>query len=241
VISEHLLTFENVSELLTKNEQLMRVVRKLSEEQETNEAEKSKRRTSGSLVPYIGGGGDSENLALQAALKELEALKESRLKTEEMVDSLINQKEVYKAMLQEADITMAARGVGSPGPGPGSTAGLVGASTSGSSLQVKDLQRRLADSEEEKTRIRDRMSRLEEAEKLLNDRLEKVNQESMTIRVEASQSSSESRFQRERSERLEENIRALQAEISSTSMRRLEMERYIYVYIYIYVYVFTYI
>jgi hypothetical protein len=57
-----------------------------------------------------------------------------------------------------------------------------------------------------------------------------------------------SRFQRERSERLEENIRALQAEISSTSMRRLEMERMlvdqqsqvhicIYIYIYIYIYV----
>jgi hypothetical protein len=36
VISEHLLTFDNVSELVTKNEQLMRVVRKLSEEQEVS-------------------------------------------------------------------------------------------------------------------------------------------------------------------------------------------------------------
>jgi hypothetical protein len=119
VISEHLLTFDDISELQTRNSQLLKVVRKLSADQETSEAEKerekSKRRASrGEAIGAWEGEGEGEGgesaAALQAAMKELGSLRETRERTEEMVLTLVHQRDLYKAMLEEADITLAAKG-----------------------------------------------------------------------------------------------------------------------------------
>ena len=114
VISEHLLTFDDVSELQTRNAQLLKVVRKLSQEQEQLEA----RAQAGSGVLMLTDADPTPSLALSAALEELGALKESRLRTEEMVKTLVQQRDLYKAMLDEADTTIAATsmsGVGGMG------------------------------------------------------------------------------------------------------------------------------
>ena len=91
--------------------------------------------------------------------------------------------------------------------------------------QAQELQRRLLQTEEEKNRMVDRMQRLEEAEKLLNERLEKVTVESANLRIEFTQATSEARFQKERSERLEEGLKEAQREMGLGSQRRLDMER----------------
>ena len=91
--------------------------------------------------------------------------------------------------------------------------------------QAQELQRRLLQTEEEKGRIVDRMARLEDAEKLLNERLEKAHKESINFRMEATQATSEARFQKERSERLEELMKEAQTEMGLASQRRLDMER----------------
>ena len=89
----------------------------------------------------------------------------------------------------------------------------------------QELQRRLAESEEEKTKIKERANRLEEAEKMLHERLEKSLSDSITLRVEMAQSSSEARFQRERCERLESGLEEMRLQLSTSSQRRLDMER----------------
>ena len=94
-------------------------MRKLSADQETSEAEKerekSKRRASrGEAMTVWEGEGEGEGVesaaALQAAMKELGSLRETRERTEEMVLTLVQQRDLYKAMLEEADITLAAKG-----------------------------------------------------------------------------------------------------------------------------------
>ena len=129
VISEHLLTFEGIEELQKRNAQLLMVVRKLSADQEKSEAEveraKENRRSSAPMTVGLLENGEGESpLVLQAAMKELGSLRETRERTEEMVRSLMQQRDLYKAMLDEADITVAARtGSSTSTPTPGSAKG----------------------------------------------------------------------------------------------------------------------
>ena len=123
VISEHLLTFEGVEELQKRNAQLLMVVRKLSADQEKSEAEaekaKASRRSSAPMAIGLLENGEGESPVLQAAMKELGSLRETRERTEEMVRSLMQQRDLYKAMLDEADITVAARTALTQGQGVG--------------------------------------------------------------------------------------------------------------------------
>jgi nucleoprotein TPR len=237
VISEHLLTFENVAELQTRNAQLLKVVRKLSQEQEQAEARARAvggAGGAGALVMYSGGGAGADSdpqaaMALGAALQELQSLRETRQRTEELVKTLVQQRDLYKAMLDEADTTIAASATaaasGSPPLGGPRSPPLAAGGTPRAHQQAQELQRRLLQVEDERNRARDRMSRLEEAERLVNERLEKAHAESVALRVEAAQATSEARFQRERAERLEETLKSVQSEVSAAAQRRLDMER----------------
>lgn len=118
-------------------------MRKLSADQESSEVEKerekSKRRASrGEAMTVWDGEGEGEGVesaaALQAAMKELGNLRETRERTEEMVLTLVQQRDLYKAMLEEADITLAAKG------SPSLSAGVLG-SPQGSSGPTQSLTR----------------------------------------------------------------------------------------------------
>lgn len=99
VISEYLVTFEDVEELQTRNMQLLKVVRKLSMEQE------EALTTSGSRsIAVIEDGGTVElKEALASSMAELKQMRESRVRMEEMVGSLVQQRDIYRAMLEEVD------------------------------------------------------------------------------------------------------------------------------------------
>ena len=95
------------------------------------EREKSKRKASkGQAITVWEGEGEGEGegaesaVALLAAMKELGSLRETRERTESMVLSLVQQRDLYKAMLEEADITLAAKG----SPSPSMKAGGMGSS-----------------------------------------------------------------------------------------------------------------
>ena len=124
VISEHLLTFDDISVLQTRNAQLLKVVRKLSADQETGEAQRQSQKritvVQGQSADWDESSEPAAVAALQAAMKELSSLRDTRERTEEMVMSLVQQRDLYKAMLEEADITIAAKGSSIPGSGIGS-------------------------------------------------------------------------------------------------------------------------
>ena len=104
VITEHLLTFDDVKDLQQNNAKLLKVIRKLSQEQEMLEARVRTAGSSDALVPFMGTGdgavgdkGDpSTTLALHTALQELQSLRETRQRTEELVKTLVQQRDLYK-------------------------------------------------------------------------------------------------------------------------------------------------
>ena len=97
VISEHLLTFNDVVEIQQKNCQLVQVIRKLSVDQEKAVARLEAIDKNGGVVPGSGG------VSLETAMKEISDLKSSRQRMEDMVASLVQQRDVLRAMVEEAE------------------------------------------------------------------------------------------------------------------------------------------
>ena len=97
VISEHLLTYDDIIELQTRNSQLVKVIRRLSADQESAVAKLNAMNQGGA------GMGGQTSAALENALKELNSLKESRQRMEDMVATLVQQRDVLRAMLEESD------------------------------------------------------------------------------------------------------------------------------------------
>jgi len=104
VISDYLVKYDDVAELQTRNAQLLKVVRQLSEEQE-------KLSNSTAMVPASSRSGtpnkrvSEEQLAaasnaLQSALSELQEMRAARRRTEDMVLGLVQQRDMYRAMVE---------------------------------------------------------------------------------------------------------------------------------------------
>lgn len=87
VISEHLVTYSDVEELQARNAQLLKVIRKLSSEQEQSSGE--------------------DKAMLQTAMQELQSMKTARQRMEDMVAQLIQQRDIYKAMAEDIEPTAA--------------------------------------------------------------------------------------------------------------------------------------
>ena len=110
VVSQYLVTFEDVTQLQQRNAELLRVVRKLSRQQE-QEQQQALQITEGGDATATGTATSSSSAAnttgsqqqqqhLQAALEELQSMREARLRTEEMVLVLAQQRDMYRAMAE---------------------------------------------------------------------------------------------------------------------------------------------
>jgi nucleoprotein TPR len=218
VISQYLVTFDDVQELQQKNAELLRVVRKLSKEQEQAHSRLLLTDGDGAGSSSAEGAGDSQ-AALQAALEELNNMREARQRTEEMVVVLAQQRDMYRSMAEGDPSVFRGTSPAAKSPGGGlfasPTAGQRASSSSEAaadsaeqqgnalwnSAAVRELQSKLTQAEDEARRLKERIARLEELEQLLNDNLDKVRKEATAARLEAAQGTSEARFQRERAER----------------------------------------
>ena len=89
VIDSRLVTFRSIQELQIRNQELLRVVRQLSKEKETDELERAR------IV-------DAETQAkLDQAVSQLQELQEARQRQAVMVESVIRQRDMLKEMLQK--------------------------------------------------------------------------------------------------------------------------------------------
>jgi hypothetical protein len=179
-------------------------------------------------------------------MKELIQMREARLQTQAMVDSLVQQRDMYKTMLDEtnsafeavragksvlADTVAHQSSASSASTTPSvSFATPAKAQTPGAggvigSPMAHDLQLKIVRLEDENRVMRERMIRLEEAEKLFSDALDKSRAECNTLRLQAATSSSDARFQKERAERLDEAVRSAQAQNNLLSQKRYELEK----------------
>lgn len=91
IIEERLLVFRNVQELQVRNQELLKVVRELSQQQETLELERLQK------VEV------EMRAALEANVAELADLREQRQKQASLVESLIRQRDMLREMLNNQD------------------------------------------------------------------------------------------------------------------------------------------
>jgi nucleoprotein TPR len=102
VISEYLVTYETIDELQKRNIQLLSIVRKLSTEQEDKVSMSRRGSQEGQQLTVISSSEDVQT-TLDQTLAELEMMRESRQRMEDMVSSLIQQRDIYRAMLEDVD------------------------------------------------------------------------------------------------------------------------------------------
>ena len=212
-VSDYLTTFKDVSELQTRNEQLLKVVRKLRLESEKFSVKVQ--HGAGTRASEVASSSD----ALKALMNEVKSLREARQLTEQKVLVLIQQNEMYKLMLAESDATMTSKTPGAIIPGPFSS------DTSPTTKFRQQDAWALAQSEEEKNRFKEKLIRAQEAEKLLNESLEKVREEAGMLRLDKAQAASEARHHRERASRMEESLKIAQTDSASALQRRLDLEK----------------
>ena len=91
VISENLVTFKNIRELQVRNQQLLRVVRRLSDDREA--ATLARTVATDKIV----------EASLAAALKELQSMRCARIRQEEMVAAIVQQRDMYRSLLAQQD------------------------------------------------------------------------------------------------------------------------------------------
>jgi nucleoprotein TPR len=239
VISGHLVVYNNVEELQQRNSELLQVIRKLTDEKEASAASSSRMEVDQD---------EEQNQLLHSALAELDDLKQQRTKTEEMLAVLLQQRDMYRAMLEgdlaananvEGATSGAASSVGtfatplkmltdrrqSFGTPKGSLFGTPGVGNEAATNLAKELQLKLDYAEDEKRRIQDRLQRYEEAEKVLHESLDKLRQELTTAKMDSAQYNSEAKFLKERVSRLESALTLSQQEAKNTLQRRMELEK----------------
>merc|ERR1711871_160570 len=202
VISDYLVTFENVQELQQKNMQLLQITRKLAEDQERLETEGRE-------------GPESMKKALDAANKELASLREARIRTEDMVLGLVQQRDMYRAMVEESDK------VDKRSP---SNKMVPSNSAHTSPSKVQEMQRKITQAEDEKTRLSDRLRRYEDQEKSLNEMIEQNKEQLNALRKQAAYATVESKFQADRAANYEEAAKVAQQTVQTTLGRRAEVE-----------------
>lgn len=91
VITGRLVSFKNIQELQIRNQELLRVVRQLSADQESDELERARLADAATTAK------------LDAAHKELQELREARQRQTIMVESIVRQRDMLKDMLQKSE------------------------------------------------------------------------------------------------------------------------------------------
>lgn len=221
IISEFLVTYDDINELQVRNAQLLKTIRALEKDLQRSVEAESRAKS-----------GTAE--ALNTALKELNNMREGRQRTEEMVVGLAQQRDLYKAMVEESDVALTTYRRSSSGgrmslsPSAVRTPGTPLAITSGeSNALLTEAQERLTVLKDENSKLKEKIIRMDETDKFLSASLATAKEDVGRLRTEAAVSSSEARFHKERVERLDETISQLQNESTSNLHRRLDMEKLI--------------
>ena len=210
---EHFLLYADVGELQSKNESLIRVVRQaqLERHKMAELMEKQGIKADGSLSE------DFCVLELDSVLSELQEMKTARVRTEEMVLGLIQQRDMLKMMLQQEK-----EYAGTSGGGGASSATSVTDGARSEQAQV-DLAWQLKQANAEVERLSTKLHRLTQVESSLEESLAKVKQESSEASMKAARfESAEYNFQKERWTAFEEVVASSQREIESQMARLVE-------------------
>ncbi|RYG68986.1 hypothetical protein EON64_03890, partial [archaeon] len=193
VVSNHLVLFNSVEDLQQRNLELLSVVRKLSNEE----------------------GGRPAGFDVQALLDELNELKDARQRTEEMVAVLVQQRDMYKGMV-DSGTTLTISNHMSPARNP--------ADSSPRPTRVnEEADLKLQHTAEENRRLSEHLARAQEADRLLHETVDQLRNDLTSTRLDLVTAQTDARFHKERSAQLEEGLRLSQQEVTGLLLRRAEL------------------
>ncbi|XP_019645080.1 PREDICTED: nucleoprotein TPR-like [Branchiostoma belcheri] len=210
VISQKLVTFRSIEELQERNEQLLTLMREMSAEHERAEKE-----TTDTRIQEL-------ERQLEMSLQDVEALREARDKQQTMVESLVQQRDMYRVLLAQQTaaptpmaLTPGVRQVTST-PMPGAveprTPGIQGAlmeDETQTQAALKQLKSEYDTYRKEKA----------ENDRILQEQLEKLRSEVSDFRTQNARLSSQLEFSGERFKVLQANMESYKKEISSLTER----------------------
>ena len=208
------ITYSDIHELQRKNVYLLKIIRKLAKEKDLPRHDEQLQLIS------------SENSqALMTAQNELNALREERRITEDMVKAIVQQRDVYRAMLSEKDqanamkLLMSHTKKGTPSKESSEDPHQHVADTS-----FMQVSYRIELFESEIKRLNEKIKRLEEAENVTNNLLEKSKGECTALRLELAHINGEMRFNKEKVERLEQDLLYEKNENKNLAKRKKDLE-----------------
>eukprot|EP01039_Chlorochromonas_danica_P002590 gene2590-2832_t len=198
LVSQRLVTYRDISELQERNMELLQIVRKLTDD------------ASGGIV-----NNRREQEAIGPVLEELQQLQDARMRAEEMIAVLIQQRDMYKSMV-DGDILPTLVSPGKPRLSIENTLAV-------QSNQETELK--LSQASENNDRLKEQLARMKESDSLLHERLDSLREELTKSKLELAQASTEADFHRRRVDNLESTLKNSQQEAAAALSRRMEMER----------------
>lgn len=207
------ITYSDIHELQRKNIYLLKIIRKLAKEKDLPRQDDQLQQLA-----------SETSQALMSAQNELNALREERRVTEDMVKAVVQQRDIYRAMLSEKDQANAMKL-------------LMSHSKKGSPSKASpDEQQPVNDSsfmqfsykielfESEIKRLNEKIKRLEDAENVTNSLLDKSKGECTALRLELAHINGEMRFNKEKVERLEQDLLYEKNENKNLAKRKKDLE-----------------
>lgn len=233
VITEHLVPISDVDELQRQNMRLIRALRKLSDSEKNNADAAVDTPTEGTMVISGGGagaGGDGGGARVAELRSQVQALKETLTKQETLVQALLQKNAQLTAI---AHITQPSSSSSSASNQSSSSS-----SSTASAAALADLQKQLSDTQTqlretkaqldqksvELEREKDRFRRMTESERALQESLEKMRVECSSLRQEVGRSVAEAKFNGQRAERLDSDLKDARREIESSTEQRIRLQ-----------------
>ncbi|XP_052073511.1 nucleoprotein TPR-like isoform X6 [Mytilus californianus] len=203
-ISSKLVTFRDIEDLQRQNQRLIAVIRELSEKKEEEEKLATESKTK------------ELKDQLHIAHNELKELKMARDRQQEMVEAIVNQRDMYKVLAQESSGTLPPSFMTTPIPSRSVSSNLKSpvASIRSPGLDKTMEETRVAlkqMTEDFSTYKRERS----ENERMLNEQIDTIRQNQADTRVQNAKLASQLDFQAERYKVLQSNNDGYKKEIAS--------------------------
>ncbi|CAC5399713.1 TPR [Mytilus coruscus] len=203
-ISSKLVTFRDIEDLQRQNQRLIAVIRELSEKKEEEEKLATESKTK------------ELKDQLHIAHNELKELKMARDRQQEMVEAIVNQRDMYKVLAQESSGTLPPSFMTTPMPSRSASYNLRSPVASirspGLDKTMEETRVALKQMTEDFSTYKKERS---ENERILNEQIDKIRQNQADTRVQNAKLASQLEFQAERYKVLQSNNDGYKKEIAS--------------------------
>ncbi|XP_054717730.1 nucleoprotein TPR-like [Uloborus diversus] len=205
VISRHLVTFRDIEEIQTKNQQLLTVIRELSEQHEELEKKVSTEITS------------KFEKEIKTLSMQLEEMVKSRAKQSEMLETIVRQRDMYRVLLTNQGFSESL--LGQPGGSLSFSEKSPGKYSPGdprimeSKMALNQLQVEFDNYKKEKN----------ENERLLNEQLDQMRNDVSELRIQNAKYISQCEYSEERLKILQSNLDTYKKEYMSFKEKNVQL------------------